>query len=95
MQFAQHRRPDAAVAELWQERDVDDADLVLFTRDVESPGLLAVHEDDVERRARVVLLVVGVLRVELHLDERGLLVVIPRHRGELLFARARVQRQEK
>jgi hypothetical protein len=31
--------------------DVDDADLVLFTRDVETPGRLPIHEDAVEGRA--------------------------------------------
>ena len=80
---------------LGQQSDVDDADLVRFARDVKPPGRLAVHEDDVERRARVVLLVVGVLRVELHRHERGLLRGIPLHCGELGLASTRVDREEK
>ena len=90
----EQRRPDAAVAEFGHERDVDDADFVLLARDVEPPGRLAVHEDDVERRARVVLLVVGVLGVELHLDEHGLLRGVPLHRGELGLAGTRADQQE-
>jgi hypothetical protein len=60
LQSAQQRRPDAAVGVLGQQRDIDDADLVGFPRDVEPPGRLAEDEDDGERRARVVLLVVPV-----------------------------------
>jgi hypothetical protein len=64
LQLPQQRRTDAAVAELGKEGDVDDANLVSPACDVEPPGRLPADEDDVERRAVVVLPVVRVLGVE-------------------------------
>jgi hypothetical protein len=82
----QQRRPDAAVAELGQQRDVDDADLVVPAVEVETTGRLPADENDVERRARIVLLMLHVLDIELHGDECGLLFVVPGYRGELRLA---------
>ena len=59
LQSAQQRRPDTAVAVLGQQRDVHDAELVVSPVQVETTGRLPADENDVERRALVVLLVVG------------------------------------
>ena len=69
--------------------------LVVSPMDVETAGRLPADEDDVERRVRVLLLVVRVLGRELHLQEGCFLRCVPIHGRELLLASARVQRAEK
>jgi hypothetical protein len=54
---------------LRQQGDVHDADLVGPSGDVEASDRLAVPQDDLEPRAGVVLLVVGVLGLELLPEE--------------------------
>jgi hypothetical protein len=61
---------------------------------VQPAHAFAVELDDVERRARVVRPVVGVLRTELVLDERAARGGIPRHVRELGLAHAAVQVDE-
>src|SRR5919197_632661 len=87
-------RPDPVAALLWQERDVDDTDLARATVDVKPPRRLSVDQDHVEARLGVVLLPPGVLRVELHAQERVLLRFVPRYDRELLRPRARVDAVE-
>ena len=80
---------------LGHERDVDDADLVVPARDVEPADRLAVDLDHVEGRRVVVLPVVRVLRLELLLHERRLLLVAPVDELQLLLARRGVDAEEK
>ena len=60
-------------------------------RDVETAGGTAVDQQEIERRAGVVLLVVAVLRLELLAQERHLLFRRPGHDRQLLLPRARVE----
>ena len=68
------------------ESDVDDAVLARPALDIEAADIFAVRIVTSQSASRMVLLVMGVLRPELHVQERGLLLVGP-GTGELLDAR--------
>ena len=75
--------------------DVHDPDVARPAVYVQPARRHAAELDDVERRTGVVLAVVGVLRVELVLDERAARGGIPRDVRELLLAHAVVEVDEK
>ena len=78
--------PDAAAADLGDERDVDDPDVLLAAIDVEPADGPSLQLDDQERAAGVVLLVVRLLRRELHVEEPAFLLVGPRNGPQFVFA---------
>ena len=91
---AEERRADAPAALLGDERDVDDPDLLLGAGDVQATDRPPRDEDYVEARALVVLPVGGLLGVELHADERLLLLGAPGEERELVGSGARVDLEQ-
>ncbi|WP_246785160.1 hypothetical protein [Bradyrhizobium sp. S69] len=75
---------------LGQQRDIDHAVLGIAAIEIEPSDRFAGAQHDEPRGVRIVALIFGVLRLELHGQERRLLRVGPRHRRKLLGAGRRI-----
>ena len=74
---AQQGRPDSLAPILCQERYIYDPNLVLAAMEIEPPDRFAVEQNEVKVGVAKVLLVMGVLGVELHLQECFPLCISP------------------
>jgi hypothetical protein len=90
-QIGKKRTSETSAAMLGDESNVDDAVLGRPAREIEPTNRCSGLLDDEELRARIMLLIVRVLGVELRLKERDFLRVGPIRYGELLHARGGIE----
>jgi len=93
-QVGKKRCSKSSPAMLGKERDVDNAMLGLPAREIEPANRCSGMLDDKEIGARIVLLIMRMLRVELRLQECGLLRVGPIGYGEFFRPRQSIKLRE-
>ena len=93
-QRAKQGRADAAPAELRQDGEIDDADIVWLAQNIQTAGALAAAQHNVKRGFGVIAAIVHTLEFELRLKESGFLPGVPRGVRQFPFACGAVQVHE-